>query len=123
VFGKHHGLVVQDPTSLVLLGINMLPPKNISAIFIQANHMFGLSIKMGLAYVLGVSTPFACRVCLEKLPDVGARVPLSQAGIVAVNDLTVSVPVANAMTQAIRLDNGMLSPASLGGMFGVTAFV
>jgi transcriptional regulator with XRE-family HTH domain len=122
-FGKHHGFVIDDSTSVVLLGRNIHSPNNISAIFIRKVPMFGLRIKTGLAFAQGVTTSFACRVCIESLGNsqVALKTALRESGIVAVTDPTVSKAVLNAMTQPVELNNGMLGLPSLEKILGLNA--
>jgi transcriptional regulator with XRE-family HTH domain len=122
-FGKHHGFVIDDSSSIILLARNIYPPYNISTIFIQKVPMFGLRIKTGLAFAQGVTTSFACRVCVESLGNskVAMKSALREAGIVSVTDPTVSQAVLDAMTQPVELNNGMLGLPSLEKILGLNA--
>ena len=122
-FGKHHGIILDDSTSTVLLGGNIFPPNNISAIFIRKGPMFGLRIKVGLAFAQGVKSTFSCRVCVESLgnSNVILRTALREIGIVAATDPSVSPAVFDAMTQPVELNNGMLGLPSLEKILGLNA--
>ncbi len=113
--GKHHGIVVDDTSAIVMLGRNANPPHNITSIYLRKGPMYGLKIRTGLAFARGVSTPFACRACLESLgTSRGAlRAAMKQAGVIGIDDASVSAAVRNAMSQPIELDNGLLGLPAL----------
>jgi transcriptional regulator with XRE-family HTH domain len=122
-FGKHHGIVLDDNTSLLLLGRNSSSPHNISTICVVKGPMYGLRIKSGLALLLGITTSFACRVCIESIgaSHVELRKALRESGITAINDPSISNAVRNTMAQTTELSNGILGPPSIDKILGISA--
>ena len=122
-FGKHHGYVLDDATSVILLGQNLFQPFNVSTIYIRKGPMYGLKIKTGLAFVQGTTSPFACRVCIEDLgtSQTAVRGALRTVGIVPLTDPTISFAVANSMTRDAEINIGVLRSPSLDLLLGIKA--
>jgi transcriptional regulator with XRE-family HTH domain len=109
-FGKHHGLVIDDSTSLVLLGRNLFPPYNVSSIYLRKGPMYGLRTSMGLAFILGMASPYASRVCIESIgsSNAAAKRALKEIGIVPARHPTVSDAISRYLTQDIETKSAML---------------
>jgi transcriptional regulator with XRE-family HTH domain len=120
-FGKHHGYVLDDSTSVILLGQNLCRPFNVSAIYIRKGPMYGLKVKTGLAFVQGTTSPFACRVCIEDLGTSQSTIKrsLRSVGIVPLTDPSISPAVANTMTRDAELNVGVLRSPSLDLLLGL----
>jgi transcriptional regulator with XRE-family HTH domain len=120
-FGKHHGFIIDDSTSIILVGRNLFPPYNVSTIYIRKGPMYGLRTKMGLAFTIGISNYFTSRVCLEHLgtSKTIARQALEETGIVSAKDSSVSPAISNYMSGRIKLENGMLGLPELNNIFEI----
>lgn len=119
--GKHHGYVLNDATSIILLGKNLCSPFNFSAIYLRKGPMYGLKVKPGLGFVQGTASPFACRVCVEDLAPAKSalREAICSAGIVALNDPSVSRDVAVSMTCENEAPFGVLKSTPLDFLLGL----
>jgi transcriptional regulator with XRE-family HTH domain len=122
-FGKHHGVVLDDNTSLLLLGRNSSSPHNITTIYVVKGPMYGLRIKSGLALLLGITTSFACRVCIESIGSshTELRKALLETGITALDDPSISSAVRSTMAQTIESSSGILGPPSIDKILGLDA--
>lgn len=113
--GKHFGYVHSDTSQHYFVGINRLPPNNLSFIAVEQRVVPGGSLSPGLAIMQGGKGPFACRICIQ---DLGKSISITKnamknVGIVALDDPTINPMVARLLRQPSSNSSSQLGSASL----------
>lgn len=113
--GKHFGHIYSDNHQTYLIGLNRLPPNNLSLLAFEQSSVPGRTVQPGLAIMQGNKGTFACRICLEELDNSFKTIKsaLKSVGIVTPDDPSVNPMVAKIMKQPSPTVKGQLSTATL----------